>query len=903
MKLQFDPSQAYQLDAINAIADLFEGQPLAKGDFELQVGHVEGQLQLEGDLLIGNNLVLGEENIVENLQGIQKRNGIDPSKVVAGFKEPLTAPIVQSRSLEQGMNFSVEMETGTGKTYVYLRTIHELHKRYGFKKFIIVVPSIAIKEGVMKNLQITKEHFDMLYEKPAMDFRIYDPKKRGQIKNFATTNTLQVLVINIDSFAKEETNIIYQKSDWGIPISYLQATRSIVIVDEPQNMETDIRKKAIENLQPLCTLRYSATHKNPYHLVYRLDPVSAYDLGLVKKIEVDSVLDEGGVNDAYVKLVSVSSAKNSITVKLEIDVNTAEGIKRKTVSIRKSPKGMTESDLYVLSNEREVYRNGYTVASVEVKLQSVTFSNGNTLAAGQTQGGNREAVMRLQIQKTVETHFAKERSLREKGIKVLSLFFIDRVSNYREYKDASVSKGKFALWFEEIFTEVANRPQYKGLIPYAVNDVHNGYFSQDKKGILKDTNGATKDDDDTYSLIMKDKEKLLSSDVPLRFIFSHSALREGWDNPNVFQICTLNETRSDMKKRQEIGRGLRLPVNQEGERVYDSDRNVLTVTANESYEDFAKTLQTEIEQECGVNFAGRIKDAHASVGITLKKGYKLDENFKALWERIKYKTSYRVSYDTETLIADASKAIAAKEFAAPKIRYLKGSITMTRQGIGTEFRDVDERTIEASVSGIPDVLNYIQDKTRLTKDTICRIILESGKAAAILKNPQQFMDTVVHEIHRILRGMMVDGIKYKRIAGDFWKMELFENDELKGYLEDMVQVQMQEKTLYDYVKVDSEIESQFARDLESRSDVRFYVKLPGWFKIETPIGSYNPDWAIVFEKDERIYFVAETKSSLDADDLRLHEEMKIKCAKRHFEELPGVHYEKVIRVQDIILKD
>ena len=883
MKLQFDPSQAFQLDAISAIVDIFEGQPLNKGDFELQIKQPAGQLQFEGELLIGNNLLLDEKGIAQNLHRIQKRNGIEKSNAL------------------EGLNFSVEMETGTGKTYVYLRTIHELNKRYGFRKFIIVVPSIAIKEGVLKNLQITREHFDTLYEKPEMDFRVYDPKKRGQIKHFATTNTLQVLVINIDSFAKEETNIIYQNSDWGVPIRYLQATRPIVIVDEPQNMETDIRKKAVGNLRPLCTLRYSATHKNHYNLVYRLDPVKAYDLGLVKKIEVDSVLDESGMNDAYAKLVRVSSSKNSITVRLEIDVNTEGGLKRKTVSIHKSPRGASESDLYKLSNLREVYHNGYTVAAVDVKLQTVTFSNGNMLAAGQTQGGNREAVMRLQIQKTVETHFAKERSLRDKGIKVLSLFFVDRVANYREYKDGTTIKGKFAIWFEESFKEVSNRPQYKGIIPYAQTEVHNGYFSQDKKGTLKDTNGTTKDDDDTYSLIMKDKEKLLSSDVPLRFIFSHSALREGWDNPNVFQICTLNETRSDMKKRQEIGRGLRLPVNQQGERVQDRETNVLTVTANESYEDFAKTLQTEIEQECGVPFLGRIKNAHERTGITLRKGYKLDENFKALWERIKHKTRYQVSYDTQKLISEAAKAIAAKEVTAPRIRYLKGALRMTKEGISAEFRDVDEKIVEANVSGIPDILSYVQDKTRLTKDTICHIILESGKVADILKNPQQFMDTAAHEINLILRALMVDGIQYEKIAGDFWEMRLFEDADLQGYLEDMVKVQSQERTLYDYVKTASDVERLFMHDLESANNVRFYVKLPGWFTVETPIGKYNPDWAIVFQKDERVYFVAETKSSLNAEDIRASEDMKVRCGAKHFAKLEGVQFQKVRKLSEIVL--
>lgn len=898
MKLQFDPSQAFQIEAVSAIVDIFEGQPLAKGDFEVQMKQPNGQLQFEGDLLIGNNLVLGEESIIKNLHAVQEKNEIEKSAIDLNIRVPEGT---NTPTLQQGFNFSIEMETGTGKTYVYLRTIHELNKRYGFKKFIIVVPSIAIKEGVLKNLQITREHFDTLYEKPEMDFRVYDPKKRGQVKHFATTNTLQVLVINIDSFAKEETNIIYQNSDWGVPIRYLQATRPIVIVDEPQNMETDIRKRAVGNLRPLCTLRYSATHKHHYNLVYKLDPVKAYDLGLVKKIEVDSVVEENGMNDAYMGLVSVTSNKNSITVKMKIDVNTPDGIRRRVVTIRKSPKGATESDLYKLSGEREVYRSGYVLSAVDVKGQNIAFSNGKTLSVGQAAGGNRDAVMRYQMQKTVETHFEKERRMKDRGIKVLSLFFIDRVANYREYKEGMTLKGKFARWFEEIFKEVGSRPQYKGLIPYKVEEVHNGYFSQDKKGALKDTSGDTKDDDDTYSLIMKDKEKLLSSDVPLCFIFSHSALREGWDNPNVFQICTLNQTQSEMRKRQEIGRGLRLPVNQNGERIQDKDLNVLTVTANESYEKFARSLQTEIEQECGVNFSGRIKNARERRNITLKKGYKLDENFKALWERIRHRTRYQVVYDTQRLIVEAAKAIAGREIAAPKVRFLRGALTMTQEGIGTEFRDVGEKAVDTTPNGIPDVLSYVQDKTRLTKDTICKIIQASGKVADIMKNPQQFMDVAVHEINSILKAMMVDGLQYEKIAGEYWEMRLFEEADLKGYLEDMVKVQKQEKTLYDFVKVDSEIESEFARDLETREDVQFYVKLPGWFTVDTPIGKYNPDWAIVFEKDKRVYFVAETKASLDSGDLRASEDMKVRCGAKHFARLDGVRFQKVRKLSEIVL--
>ncbi|MFH1546086.1 MAG: DEAD/DEAH box helicase family protein [Patescibacteria group bacterium] len=890
MKLQFDPNQEYQKQAISAIVDIFEGQPLHKGDFEIEMKNPEDQLQFGTDFLVGNNLILAEETILQNLNFVQKRNQLEESKKL------------------DGLNFSVEMETGTGKTYVYLRTIHELHKKYGFKKFIIVVPGIAIKEGVVKNLKITQEHFANLYENPEMDFYVYDPRKRGQLKNFATTNALQILVINIDSFAKfsEEKagrNVIYQDSDWGIPIEYIQGVRPIVIVDEPQNMETEIRKKAVENLNPLCTLRYSATHKFHYNLIYRLNPVQAYDMGLVKKIEVDSVITEENHNEAFVELVSVKSLKNSITIRLKIDVNADGGVKKKIISIRKTPKQTSESDLFKLSGEREIYRDGYIIDEVDVAGQSITFSNGKTIFVGQTVGGMNDEIMKYQIQKTVQNHFEKEQRLKAKGIKVLSLFFIDRVANYREYSEAGVVKGKIAKWFEEAFREISKNPRYQNLIPYSVEKVHNGYFSQDKKGVLKDTQGNTKVDDDTYSLIMKDKERLLSMEEPLRFIFSHSALREGWDNPNVFQICTLNESRSEMKKRQEIGRGLRLPVNQDGQRIFDSNLNILTVTANESYEDFAKSLQKEIEQECGVKFGSRVKNARDRKKLNLKKGYALDSNFRDLWERIKHKTRYQVSYDTKKLISEAGKAISEIEITSPKIKSFRARLNITDEGVEAGITNIGrEKSVKVKITSIPDILGYIQDKTKLTKDTILRIIAKSGKMQSIFKNPQQFMDVASVAISRKLNEMMVDGIKYEKIAGEVYEMKLFENDELEGYLENMVKVQNQEKTLYDYFLVDSEIEDQFAKDMEIREDVKFYIKLPSWFKIKTPIGDYNPDWAVILENDKRIYFVAETKGTSEIEKLRGDEKAKVRCGKRHFDEFEDVKFEQVTSASELAIE-
>jgi type III restriction enzyme len=866
MKLKFDANQDYQLEAVKAVVEVFEGQPLKKGDFEVQLEAPEDQLQYDGEIIVGNNLRLSPTAIMKNVHSIQEKNELEKSEVkiprggfgAQGFGSSFGGS-GEPAKLKDGLNFSVEMETGTGKTYVYLRTIHELYKKYGFKKYIIVVPSLAIKEGVVKNLKITKEHFSTIYENPEMDFYVYDPKKRGALKNFATANTIQILVINIDSFAKFNENkgghnIIYKTSDWGVPIEYIQGTKPIVIVDEPQNMETEKRKQAIENLNPLCTLRYSATHKHHYNLLHKLDPVKAYDLGLVKKIEVDSVITDESHNDAFLELKSVQAQKTKITAKIRIDVVTAKGVDKKDFTVK------VGADLYELSGQREVYKD-LIIDSIDVSAESITLTNGAVLYVGQSQGGVNDEVMKFQLKKTVQNHLEREKKLKEKGIKVLSLIFIDRVANYRNYTESGVEKGKFALWFEEIFKELSQSPAYKDVITGSLDKIHNGYFSADKKGNWKDSNGNTQADDDTYELIMKDKERLLSPDNPLRFIFSHSALREGWDNPNVFQICTLNETKSDIKKRQEIGRGLRLPVNENGERIFDDNVNILTVIANESYEDFAKTLQTEIEQECGVDFGGRVKNKRDRTAIKLKKGFKLDENFKALWDRIKHKTRYQVEYDTGRLVSEAGKALEEIEISTPKIISRKARLGIKGEGVETELVGVSEKRIEARVNFVPDVLGNIQGKTRLTKDTILKILKESGRIADILKNPQQFIDLASDTINRILRKMMIDGIKYEKISGEYWKMELFEDEELEGYLENMLTVQDQEKTLYDHVLLDSEVESDFAKDLESREDVKFYIKLPYWFKIPTPIGEYNPDWAIVFEKDKRVYFVAETKGA------------------------------------------
>lgn len=894
MKIAFESNLAYQQDAIKSITDLFEGQPMEDSIVEFGLKE-EGTLNLING--VSNNLVLSEEQILANLKNIQENNDIAISDKL------------------DGMHFSVEMETGTGKTYVYLRSIYELNKLYGFKKFVIVVPSVAIREGVLKNLEITHEHFQTLYDNVPVNFQVYDSTKVSTLRGFATTNNIEVLVINIDSFAKDQ-NVINQKNDklqGQRPIEFVQATNPIVIVDEPQNMETEKRIAAIENLKALCTLRYSATHRNQYNLTYSLNPVKAYDLGLVKQIEVDSIIEENAYNDAFVSVESITATKSKVTAKVSINSNEAGGVKKKTLTVK------VGDDLYKLSNEREIYSDGYIIEEIDATNQCISISNGNLLYKGDSQGGLTDEVMKFQIRKTVEEHLKKEIRLNKLGIKVLSLFFIDKVVNYRSYDAAgNPIKGKFATWFEEIYQEYISKPAFKSLDKFPIGDTHNGYFSQDKKGAFKDTSGETKADDDTYSLIMKDKEKLLNLDNSLRFIFSHSALREGWDNPNVFQICTLNETKSEIKKRQEIGRGLRLAVDQTGTRTYDQNINRLTVIANEAYDDFAKALQKEIEDDCGVTFEGRIKNKRARTPIKYRKGFEADPKFLEIWEHLKKKTTYRVDYKTDELITLAAKAIKdLPDIKSPSIRSTKVQISMTESGVDTMYAGDRVESYGGYSWKIPDVLGYIQSKTELTRSTIQEILSKSGRIGDILTNPQLFLDLSTQAIKRTLYDLMMDGIKYQKINADksgsesassegWYKMALFEAQELEVYLNDFsFKVADASKTIYEeFVPLDSGIESQFAKDCESSDQIKFYFKLPNWFKIPTPIGNYNPDWALVFEDDQRIYFVAETKDTgtpqVDRSKLTGDEQMKIKCGTAHFNEFESLGYKVVNKVGQLV---
>lgn len=579
MKLKFK-NQQYQTDAVNAVIDLFVGQEKNKTTFSIIE---EQQTKIFNDFGTGNSLLLDEKAIMANMHEIQKRNHL-----------PLTYDLY-------GHNFSVEMETGTGKTYVYTKTIYELNKRYGFTKFIIVVPSIAIREGVYKSFEITAEHFGTQYDNVPCRYFIYNSAKLSDVRQFATSTNIEIMIINIDAFRKSE-NVINQAQDklnGETAMRYIQDTNPIVIIDEPQSVDTTPKaKEAIASLNPLCIFRYSATHKEKINILYRLTPVDAYQMGLVKQIAVSSNTVENDFNRPYIKLLEVS-AENGFSAKIELDVLVKGGkVKRQIKTVKPN------DDLYILSGERDMY-NGYIIESIDCTPNSecVEFSNTEVVPLGQAIGSiDDNLIKRAQIKRTIEIHLDKELLFLNKNIKVLSLFFIDEVAKYRTENGG---KGIYAQMFEECFNELISKDKYAPLrsrFSQDVTKIHNGYFSQDKRGHYKDTKGDTSADDDTYNTIMKDKEWLLSFDCPLRFIWSHSALKEGWDNPNVFQVCTLINQKSTFTCRQKIGRGLRLCVNQSGERIEDKNVNILHVIANESFSEFANTLQKEIEQDTGVKF-------------------------------------------------------------------------------------------------------------------------------------------------------------------------------------------------------------------------------------------------------------------------------------------------------------
>ncbi len=987
MKLRFEPDLDFQLQAVEAVCDLFRGQEVCQTEFTVTRDSMDRQEKLafhRNDLGIGNRLTLLDDQVRANLNLIQLHNGLPPSSC-----------------LDSG-DFTVEMETGTGKTYVYVRTIFELNKRYGFTKFVIVVPSVAIKEGVYKTLQMTDDHFRALYSGRPFEYFLYDSAKLGQVRNFASSPQIQIMVVTVGAINKKDVNNLYKNSEKTAgekPIDLIRATRPILIVDEPQSVDGGLAgrgKEALDAMHPLCTLRYSATHIDKHHMIYRLDAVDAYERKLVKQIEVASATVDDAHNRPYVRLISTSNKRGVISARVELDVEFGGGVRRLERKVQ---------DGYDLEQEtgRMVYhdcrigeiRVGVGSASVELRMPGGECF----LREGEAYGDvDAATVHRQMIRRTIREHLDKEKRLRPQGIKVLSLFFVDAVERYRRYDDAgNAVKGDYARTFEEEYKRLARHPDYQSLfgevdLTSSAEDVHDGYFSIDKKGGWTDTaenNQVNRNNAErAYNLIMKDKEKLLSLDEPLKFIFSHSALREGWDNPNVFQICALRDIQTERERRQTIGRGLRLCVNQEGERLRGFDVNTLTVIARESYEDFAENLQREIATDTGIRFGiiephqfaqipvsaegeewkplgfdksqalydhlqaegyiddtGRIQDtlreAIRNASLSLPKQFaeqragvqsilrrhagRLDirnanerqtvrtrqavlgsADFKALWDRIKHRTTYRVIFDNEALLSKSVTALRnAEPISRTRLQWRKADIAIGQGGVeATETAGAATVALEESDIELPDLLTELQDRTQLTRRSIHTILVGSGRLNDFRRNPQRFIEIAARTINSCKQRALVDGIKYQRIGGEaYYAQELFEDEELIGYLKNMFNAT---KSVHEKVIYESRTEAQFADSLEKNAAVRIYAKLPSWFTVPTPLGNYNPDWAVLISTDygERVYFVVETKGSTNESDLRIAEKDKIACGRAHFLALQALEnparYEVVTSVDQLM---
>lgn len=990
MKLQFR-HQKFQADAAKAVVSVFAGQPYLTPSYMMDKGDENYQISMmDEERFTGwsNHKIVPELSdalILEHLQKIQRENQIQPSE-----------------KLEGRYNLTIEMETGVGKTYTYIKTMYELNKYYGWSKFIIVVPSIAIREGVFKSFQVTEEHFAEEYGKK-IRFFIYNSARLTEIDHFASDNSIHVMIINSQAFnAKgKDARRIYMKLDAfrsRRPIDIIAKTNPILIIDEPQSVEGKQTKENLKQFNPLMTLRYSATHKSDslYNMVYRLDAMEAYNKRLVKKIAVKGITASGTTaTESYIYLESINLSKSAPTATIQFEMKGAKGI-------RKVSRIVSEGfNLYDYSGQMEEYKEGYVVSRIDGRDDSIEFLNGIKLYAGDIVGQvNEEQIRRIQIRETIDSHLKREEELFHKGIKVLSLFFIDEVAKYKQYDGAgNPENGIYADIFEQEYQDILEHRQStirdaeyrKYLDAISAKDTHAGYFSIDKKGKMIDPKlsgkETTTDDVDAYDLIMKNKELLLDRNPkksPVRFIFSHSALREGWDNPNVFQICTLKQSGSDVRKRQEVGRGLRLCVNQDGERMdsnilgNDVHRvNVLTVIASESYDSFAKALQSELaeavadrprevtvelflgkvlkdhqgnEQSVDKDLAGEIHyeltingyidrkraltdnyyedkangnlklseelaEYTTSIVDILSSIYdpkqmlaenarsnnvelQLDEEklampeFKALWNKINAKTVYVVDFDTKELVR---KSIASldKNLRVSEIYFKVESGSMeeiqSKEELvsGDSFKkhntDKHRNTVSAN-SNVPyDLVGKLVEGTNLTRKAVVEILqgVKKNTFELFKINPEEFIIKATALINDEKAGAIIEHISYD-LMDEKYGMEVFTDPSIKGRLGS--NVMKAEKHLYDHILYDSKNEKDFATELDTNSDVAVYVKLPDGFYISTPVGRYNPGWAIAFYEGtvKHIYFVAETKGSMNSMQLRLIEDSKIHCAREHF---------------------
>lgn len=1009
MKLQFK-HQKFQADAAKAVVDVFAGQPYLIPSYMVDKGEVVQQtLGTEFDATgwCNQKLVpaINDQIILEHIQKIQRSNQIKPSN-----------------KLEGKYNLTIEMETGVGKTYTYIKTMYELNRAYGWSKFIVVVPSIAIREGVYKTFEITQEHFAEEYGKKVRFF-IYNSALLTEIDRFASDNSINVMIINSQAFnakGKDARRIDMKLDEFRSrrPIDIIAKTNPIVIIDEPQSVEGKQTKENLKKFNALITLRYSATHKDDsiYNMIYRLDAMEAYNKRLVKKIAVKGITESGtAATNSYVYLESINLSKAAPTATIQFEIKGATGVRKVTRTVSEG------FNLYDNSGYMEEYKQGFVVARIDGRDDSVEFLNGIKIFAGDVIGKvSEEQIRRIQIRETILSHIQKERELFYKGIKVLSLFFIDEVAKYKQYDAAgSELNGVYADIFEEEYNDVVNSLQtrfgeddyLKYLAAIPADKTHAGYFSVDKKGKMVDSKVAKKetttDDVDAYTLIMKNKELLLDRNPqtsPVRFIFSHSALREGWDNPNVFQICTLKQSSSDVRKRQEVGRGLRLCVNQDGERmdtnVLGSDVhnvNVLTVIASESYDNFAKGLQSELAADVADRptaitpdlFIGKvIKDDKGNEQVVDgdlaraiyfdliysryidKKGVLTDEyyedkkngaihvaeevvdsaesvieiidsiydsramqpenarknnvelqvdesklampEFKALWSKINAKSVYVVDFDTDELVKKSINALerklhVSKVYFKVETGVMEQMESKAKLENGNSFVKEKSQTYDSTgVAGTNvkyDLIGKLVDETGLTRKAIIKILqgLSPVTFSMFKYNPEEFIIKTAAIINDEKATAIIEHITYD-VMDEKYGTEIFTDPTIKGRLG--VNAMKAKKHLYDHIVYDSANEEKFAKELDTNTNVAVYVKLPDGFHISTPVGNYNPDWAIAFYEGtvKHIYFVAETKGSMNSMQLRQIEASKIHCAREHFKAISkdNVVYEVVDSYQALL---
>ena len=1010
MRLRFK-HQKFQADAAKAVVDVFAGQPYLTPSYMMDRGNGFYQQTMtdEADFTgWSNHKILPELSdriILENLQKVQRTNQLKPSA-----------------KLEGHFNLTIEMETGVGKTYTYIKTMYELNKHYGWSKFIVVVPSIAIREGVYKSFQVTQEHFAEEYGKKVRFF-IYNSAQLTEIDRFASDNSICAMIINSQAFnarGKDARRISMKLDEFRSrrPIDIIAKTNPILIIDEPQSVEGKQTKENLKQFNPLLTLRYSATHKSDsiYNMVYRLDAMEAYNKRLVKKIAVKGISESGSTaTESYVYLESINLSKAAPTATIQFDYKGASGIRKITRTVSKG------YNLYDNSGSMEEYKQGFVVSRIDGRDDSVEFLNGIKIYAGDVIGKvSEDQLRRIQIRETILSHIQRERELFYKGIKVLSLFFIDEVVKYRVYDEAGqATDGIYAQMFVEEYNDIIGNLQIgigeddymKYLQAIPAEKTHAGYFSIDKKGKMIDSKvgrkETTTDDVDAYELIMKNKELLLDRDPkrsPVRFIFSHSALREGWDNPNVFQICTLKQSSSEVRKRQEVGRGLRLCVNQDGERMDTNvlgedvqNVNVLTVIASESYDSFAKGLQTEIAEAVAdrpravtaelfvgkvikddkgneqvvdqdtaraihfdlivngyidkkgiltdkyyadkanheIKVAEEVADSAASVIEIIDTIYDgksmmpenarsnnvelhVDENklampeFKALWAKINAKSTYVVDFDTEELIRKAVQSLDRKLRVA-KIVFKVETGTMdtikSKEELVSGNSFVKEEsasyghTITASTNVKYDLIGKLVEETGLTRKAVIQILkgIQPSVFNQFKDNPEEFIIKAAALINDEKATAIIEHITYD-VMDDHYGTEVFTDLTIKGRLG--VNAMKAKKHLYDHIVYDSSNEQKFATELDTNTNVAVYVKLPEGFYISTPVGHYNPDWAIAFYEGtvKHIYFVAETKGSMNSMQLRLIEESKIHCAREHFKAISNgeVVYDVVDSYQSLM---